>query len=186
MDIAKGRAPDMKRRKQSSDIQMGKSLMKISDGQKQTSLSSESTKKKSEEKSFVITIPHVPVPWAAATITKTGAFDIRRNQKRAAIIHVKSQWKQKPIQCAVRVDVLCVLPVPESASKKRKALMEMGYIHAKTKPDRTNLAKLYEDVLESAGVLENDSLIVTGVVGKRYGRDPCVIMTITKLEDEHD
>ncbi len=69
-----------------------------------------------------------------------------------------------------------ILQKPKSWSKKR--------VHADTKPDADNFAKLVCDCLEGL-VYTNDSRIVSLSVHKRLGESPCVLVYVDEMEEEN-
>lgn len=82
--------------------------------------------------------------------------------------------------CALKVEILCVMKIPKGTSKKKTAEM-IGKPHTK-KPDSDNLAKTYLDACN--GIVWNDDNQVADLhVKKKYGIEPCVYLKITKLEE---
>lgn len=129
-------------------------------------------------------IPGNPVPWQAPQFSRKGTYDLKATDKVSAIWHIKRQYSGIPLKCAIRIDFLFLMPIPASASKKQQELMAAGFIHHTKKPDRGNCAKFYEDILERAGVVFNDSQFVNGFSEKKYDVSPRIEITLTILEDK--
>lgn len=72
------------------------------------------------------------------------------------------------------------MPIPKSTSKKTRLLMLEGKIRPTTRPDRTNLCKLMEDVFNGIVYLD-DSQIVGGAVEKWYSDNPRVVVKIENV-----
>jgi len=85
-----------------------------------------------------------------------------------------------PMTGPVRLDVTFVMPMPGNSKWKHKAMIA-GEFHHVTTPDRGNLLKLIEDVLEGPFVV-NDKQICGGEVAKVYGEIPGYKIKLTELE----
>lgn len=141
--------------------------------------------------SFVI--PGNPVPWAAPTFSRRGAYDIKSKKKESIVWMLKSKIKNSshfPLSCPLEVDFYFEMPIPKSWSKKKKKVFEQNRMNGikewhDKKPDRTNCLKLIEDCLQSAGILSNDSVIVSGKTEKYYSPDPKTIVVI-KYATSHE
>lgn len=131
---------------------------------------------------IILKIDGDPVPWAAARITRKGHYDIRAQAKHGIIWQLKSKYHGEQLEGALRVDLFFAMPIPASTSKKRRELMISGKIPHTSKPDRTNCCKLYEDCLERAKIIKNDSQIVAGEPRKFYHDKPHTLIVIQRLE----
>lgn len=74
------------------------------------------------------------------------------------------------------------LPIPNSMNPVEKILCEMGFGSPIAKPDWDNLAKTYCDMIQDI-ILDDDSLIVKGVLEKRYSLKPRIEIHIEYMED---
>lgn len=131
---------------------------------------------------ILLQIIGTPTAWAPARVCKTHTYSPRFKEMRDAILQIKQQWVGDPIKEAVVLDIDFYMPIPSSASKANKIAMAKGIVPHIKKPDRDNLQKFCSDVLERAGVLSNDSIIVDGRTAKKYGAHPKTIITLTIQE----
>ena len=133
----------------------------------------------------------IPIPWAAPTFSRGRTYDIRQKDKEAITGALKEQIKPHfnfPLLTACKLDLFFEMPIPKYWSKKKRLAFDVEWEQKNNvwhykKPDRSNLVKLYEDCLEKAGVLSNDSLIVKGDSQKYYSPTPRTIILIQPLED---
>jgi Holliday junction resolvase RusA-like endonuclease len=131
-----------------------------------------------------IQITGTPTAWAPARVCKTHTYSPKFKEMQDAIVQVRAQWYCEPITEAVVMDVDFFLPIPASESKSRKIEMAKGVVPHTKKPDRDNLQKFCSDVLQRAGVISNDSIIVDGRTTKQYGDHPKTIITLKLMETE--
>lgn len=126
----------------------------------------------------------IPVPWAAPKFSHCMAYDIRKKAKEEIIEELKalkSSISIAMIDFPIHVDFCFEMPMPASWPKKKKlAVMEGNRVWHSSKPDRSNMTKLYEDCLERAGIIKNDSLIVSGDSRKYYSDTPRVLIFILR------
>ncbi len=80
----------------------------------------------------------------------------------------------------VLVELDIALSIPQSMSKKRKALALAGQLHPTKKPDLDNVQKAIYDGLNGV-VWKDDVQVVKAVVGKRYGETPGVRVKVVPL-----
>lgn len=80
-----------------------------------------------------------------------------------------------PYDCAIKLDVEIIY----EANKTHK----IGEYKI-TKPDRDNLLKTMQDVLEKIGMVKNDSRICDGNLKKVYGAKEGVFISMTTMEKE--
>lgn len=127
-----------------------------------------------------IIIPGIPIPWMAPYVGSRGAYSPRAGIMRDLKILVKSIYNgpffEVPVHCSFRF----YMPIPKATSKKKRALMLSGHIRPAKTPDRCNLCKFYEDVLQDI-VYPNDALIVGGFVEKYYGEEPKTLIQIEAI-----
>ena len=85
------------------------------------------------------------------------------------------------IQGAIDLHVTILLPIPESESKKRKALMASNAILPTKKPDGDNVLKAIKDAINGI-VWRDDSQVVDGHYSKRYSVTPGVRVIVQEIE----
>ena len=127
-----------------------------------------------------IILPGKPLPWKAPYVGSRGAWSCRTpilNQLRTI---ARLQYDGEPITEAVVVDIFFHFPIPTSTSRKKRLKMLDGEILPIGRPDRTNCAKLFEDVLNGI-VYADDSQIIDGRISKRYADVGSTRIVITKF-----
>lgn len=72
-----------------------------------------------------------------------------------------------PLECALRVTITQVFPIPQSWPLKRRFLAERGAEHPTAKPDFDNIGKIVGDALNKI-VWRDDAQITDGRVVKRF------------------
>lgn len=70
--------------------------------------------------------------------------------------------------------------IPQSKSKKQKAMMEAGVIRPTKKPDMDNIVKVVADSLNNLAY-SDDTQIVDCQVRKFYSHDPRVVVIIQRI-----
>lgn len=85
---------------------------------------------------------------------------------------------------ALRMAIIFRMPIPPSASKKRRAAMLLGEIRPTTKPDCSNLCKAIEDALNRVAY-PDDSYIVELVVTKLYAETPGSDVSVERIANAH-
>jgi Holliday junction resolvase RusA-like endonuclease len=135
-------------------------------------------------------IPGCPVPWAASKVGPKMAYDPKGKDKLNITWHIRLQAQKMqqawPLKGAVRLDTYFFMQIAHNTPAKRRQEMLDGKILHAIKPDRTNMLKLYEDCLERAGVIKNDSSVVCGIPIKTYGAYPKVILVLRPVKDLMD
>lgn len=127
-----------------------------------------------------------PVPWAAPGRKGKVYFNPKHKEKEQAVWQLKSQCNHDPLSCPLHVDFYFYLPIPKSTSAIRKKCMLNGTIQPIGKPDRSNCLKFYEDCLQAAMIISNDSIIVAGKAQKQYGIIPKTTIIIIPLRTQED
>lgn len=127
-----------------------------------------------------IELPNIPIAWAVSTITKRGAFDPRRKEKEFTRWQIKSQHRGEPLKGFYVLDILCIFPIPNSATKSEKERMLKGEDFP-TSCDNTNLQKLYEDCLKKI-VITDDRYVVDNHTRKIYGEKEKVIIKVNRSQ----
>jgi Holliday junction resolvase RusA-like endonuclease len=132
---------------------------------------------------LVVTIPGIPIPWKGPVVTKRGCFSPRYKEMKIVREIVKEQYSGEVCVDAVWCSFLFVMPIPSGTSQKKRKDMLAERILPTKRPDRTNMAKFYEDCLNGI-VYADDSQIVDGPVSKVYGEDPKTVIAIVNLVNE--
>ena len=95
------------------------------------------------------------------------------------------QAGQALLEGPLRLNVLAVVSIPASWSKKKQVAALAGEIRPTGKPDLDNIAKLYADALN--GILwKDDSQIVRMRLEKRYGAYPETVLTVGGVDEALD
>lgn len=82
---------------------------------------------------------------------------------------------------ALKVDVIFVMPIPQSLSKKKRESLD-GEYHTK-KPDIDNLLKTVLDACN--GIVWIDDNVVCNIHARKvYGLEPCTKIEITTINEE--
>lgn len=124
-----------------------------------------------------------PTPWAAPQRRGEVYFNPKHQEKEQAIWQLRSQFNHEPLSGPLDLSATFYMPIPESTSSIRKKQMLNGIMHHIKKPDRSNLLKFVEDCLEKAGIISNDSIIVSGQTRKLYGLRPMTVIQIESLSE---
>jgi Holliday junction resolvase RusA-like endonuclease len=127
-----------------------------------------------------IVINGVPLPWKAPYVGSKGAYSPRYHEVQIFRKIIQDQYHGEIIDVAINCDLVFYMPIPKSVSKKKRQLMLSGSIRPEVTPDRTNMAKLYEDCLQGI-VIKNDAKIVDGRISKYYSEVPRTVIVIEKV-----
>jgi Holliday junction resolvase RusA-like endonuclease len=115
-------------------------------------------------------------------VYKTGAT--RRYEARIGQEAALAMGNRPPVACAVSVDVLAYLPVPQSWSKKKRAAALAGQVRPTSKPDWENIGKALDGVKGIVWV--DDKQVVDGRVRKFYSDIPKLIVTVSLVDGVSD
>ena len=121
-----------------------------------------------------ITIPLVPAPQKRARFSTRGGFakayksKEQRSEEEFIMFYLKEHVPPSPIECGVKLKVICYMPIPKSTSKKNRALMELGQVPHIKKPDLDNLLKNIMDCMTKLQFWRDDSLVFETHALKRY------------------
>lgn len=85
-----------------------------------------------------------------------------------------------PLDCALRIEVDAVMPIPSSWSKRKQAAALAGSIRPTSKPDYDNLAKGISDACNGIAY-RDDALICEALVRKVYGPAPQAVVRIIPI-----
>ena len=120
------------------------------------------------------TIPIPPKPQARSRFSTRGGFakayksKAQRDEEDWIAFYLKEHVPESPIECGVKLKVICYMPIPKSTSKKKRAQMELGLVaHIKT-CDVDNLAKNLFDVMTKMRFWKDDRQVFDLHIVKRY------------------
>jgi Holliday junction resolvase RusA-like endonuclease len=129
---------------------------------------------------ILIRLSGIPLPWKAPYVGTRGAFSPRSEVMALFREQVKKQYQDLLIEDSVDCNLSFYMPIPQSFSKKKRALALAGILRPNKRPDRTNCAKLYEDCLNGI-VIKDDSQIVGGYISKWYDEIPRTEIVVETL-----
>lgn len=126
---------------------------------------------------ITISLPGVPIGKGRPRFSlKSGAaFSTPKTRHYEAMLRDYARLAmgdRAPCDCAVRVIMVAVFPIPDSWSKKKKATAKF----CTTRPDADNILKLC-DALNQI-VWKDDNQIVTALVKKLYGAKPSLTIGV--------
>jgi Holliday junction resolvase RusA-like endonuclease len=122
----------------------------------------------------------IPIEPRAQKRDRIGSFgghgrsykDKAQSQYETKIAALIAQHRpERPLEGALKLQIVCYLPIPVSKSRKWKLQAITGEIKPIGKPDCTNLAKNIEDIMNGV-FYRDDSQIVELSVDKRYSDNP--------------
>lgn len=122
-------------------------------------------------------IDSVPVPWAAHQGFGRRSFNPRFKEKEYYQWKIKQKFSDKPFECPIRIQVFYMLPIPKSASKKKRIDMINNNERHTKKPDIDNLNKFLNDCLKEI-VFVDDNQVFEMFSYKCYGEEPKTIVKI--------
>ena len=85
----------------------------------------------------------------------------------------REKYKGEPWQGPVVAKIVAIYPIPKSASKAKRQLMEYLVIRPHSKPDCDNIAKVILDSLNQIA-FRDDAQVYMLAVSKMYGTTPQV------------
>lgn len=139
-------------------------------------------------KSVTVTVSGDPVGKGRPRFSTSGGYARAYTPKKTAMFEnlVRLEYES---QCGYRYEDDCMLdlrviayfPIPKSASKKRKALMQEGIIRPTVKPDADNLVKSIADSLNGIAY-RDDKQIVDCQVRKFYSETPRTVISIRSIK----
>lgn len=88
----------------------------------------------------------------------------------------------EPLDSAIEMHLTFYLPIPKSASRKKRIQMLNGVILPKTKPDFDNLAYLITNALKNL-VYRDDALVTDCIIRKRYSDRPRTVIKVIPIEE---
>jgi Holliday junction resolvase RusA-like endonuclease len=135
-------------------------------------------------KKTTLFFPFEPVPKGRPRFTRMGCTYTPKATKdyETKISDYYRENSKDFYEIAIRIQLTFYMPIPKSASKKNRTLMESGSIKHTKKPDTDNLCKAFTDALNGIAY-KDDSLITTLHVCKKYASDNNVGIEMNILED---
>lgn len=134
---------------------------------------------------LLFNIPGCPVPWAATRVGKRSRVDPRHDEKIHITWHIKLQFQNMkikgPLKGPVRLKIVFYMQMPHTRRLKKKNPLNPELDYPLGKPDQTNCLKLYEDMLQRAGILQNDSQVVHAEIWKFYGEKPKTVICVENV-----
>ena len=130
-----------------------------------------------------ITIPGKPIAKARPRFARRGKFvttySSQETEEGKLMWHLAQAkpagWS--PIIGPVRLEALFMMPIPSSASNKKRLDMALGNIRHVKKPDTDNLVKMVKDCAN--GMLwRDDSQVYSIYATKFYAENPQTVITI--------
>lgn len=129
------------------------------------------------------TIPGDPKAKQRPRVTKQGiAFTPKETvsyENLVKFIYSENCGNQK-LAGEIRAIIIAYYPIPKSASKKSKILMEEGKLNPTKKPDCDNVAKIILDSLNRIAY-DDDSTVTQLFVQKRYSNNPRVDVKLEEI-----
>lgn len=120
-------------------------------------------------------LPIIPTAQQRARHTRVGrAYKsaAQEDNERTLEAVLLAHKPEKPLSGPVRLAFTAFMPIPASASKKRRAAMQEGKIGHTAKPDVDNLSKQLLDAMTRLRFWEDDRQVVELVARKLYDETP--------------
>lgn len=135
--------------------------------------------------SHIFIIPGCPVPWAASRIGRRGAVDPKAHDKVNIVWMIKLQAQKMlvhwPLKGPIRLTLIFFMQISHTRRIRKGNQIDPLLEHHLCKPDNTNLCKLYEDMLQRAGVIKNDSMVVHTEIMKFFGDKPRTVIRVEQV-----
>jgi len=130
-----------------------------------------------------IYIPGKPIAKKRPRFVRKGNFVGAYNEQVTEEEHWKIQATQqikKPLEGALSLDVLFIMPIPKSWPKiRREKAVHFTIWHIKT-PDLDNLVKFVKDCLNGLAWYDDKQVAILNAF-KRYGPEPGTSITIKQI-----
>ena len=104
-------------------------------------------------------------------------INIQETEEGRFLFHIYKQYKTRPLDGPIILNVKFLMPIPLSQSKKKIQLMAAGEIKHTKKPDLDNLIKFTKDCLNGV-VWKDDAQVFSIIAEKRYDPNPKTIISI--------
>jgi Holliday junction resolvase RusA-like endonuclease len=130
---------------------------------------------------MIIDINYNPRPASRPRVTRYGTYskDTPHQKEFNSMYELPEGFV--PFTEPVHVEMIFIIPVPKSYSKKKKAEL-IGKYHTQ-KPDIDNLAKFAMDAISTKGVWSDDSIVACTSIKKIWGNVGRVYINISILEN---
>ena len=111
---------------------------------------------------FELTVPGKPIGKGRARITRFGSFTPKKTVTYERFIQwlFKSKYRRiKPLEGAVKIELLIHKSVNKYDSKSTKELKLSGKIRPTVKPDASNVLKIVEDALNGLAYIDDKQIV---------------------------
>lgn len=99
---------------------------------------------------------------------------------RLALAAQQTMSGRAPLEGPLRIDIVALMPIPESKPQKWKAAARSGEIRPTKKPDYDNYAKIMDAL--NLIVWVDDAQIVKGDIEKHYSDRPMMAVRVTPID----
>lgn len=110
-------------------------------------------------------------------------FNPQKSEREQIQWQIKSQFKEDPFTIPLALDMIFLMPIPESSSGIKKKQMANGLIAHTKKPDLDNLAKFILDAMNNL-VFKDDSQVIEIRMKKIYSSKPGTVVRIIPMAGE--
>lgn len=128
----------------------------------------------------LIVIPGKPIGKARPRFSRAGAFvkvySAQAKEEKRIAKEVKAQWRGKPLDCPVVVEMTFLCPITKG-SKKAVTDMLNGTTKNVKKPDIDNYGKWGLDVMNGI-VFQDDKQVYELALSKSFDREPRTIIRV--------
>jgi Holliday junction resolvase RusA-like endonuclease len=140
---------------------------------------------------FSFSIPGQPKGKARPHVTSRGTYTPEKTVEyedavRAAFHHKYAYVDAIPAGTPINISIMAYYPIPQSASKVKKARMLSGEIRPTVKPDADNVIKIICDALnpnaQFYGAWRDDAQVADAHFGKWYSDTPRVDVYISEIQ----
>lgn len=132
-------------------------------------------------------VPGAPIPKGRARSTRSGQHytPVRTRQYENRITKAaRDAMRERDLFAGpVELEVVLLMPIPQSWPKTKQAMAETGRVAHTTRPDVDNCVKSVKDGCNGA-VWVDDSQVVMLTARKRYSVTPGAHVTIREIDDE--
>jgi Holliday junction resolvase RusA-like endonuclease len=137
-----------------------------------------------------IVVDGIAVPAARPRFARVGPFvrtynpaHVNQYRERLQAAASDAMAGRNPLDGALQMRVVCIMPMPASMSQKNRRLVVAGILAHTHKPDCSNLLKNFEDALNGIVYVDDSRLCEVSIV-KLYGEKPRVEIEIWPWQPE--
>lgn len=134
-------------------------------------------------------IPYNPIAKKRPRFARVGkgykVYSLQVEQENAFKWEIKSQYRGKPLECAVAVSIIFYMYIPKSITKGKRLLMQQNVIHHTKKPDIDNLVKFVLDCMNGI-IFKDDTQVVILTAKKWYGDNPRTEIVVDELKNKFE